>query len=303
MIHYKNRLDRQLNLNVDGVHAVPNTITPKLLFRVSARNDFGYPMSVLGIEGGISLRTPTGERFLGQLYRVSGAMPPYPLEFSPTVERQDQLVVDLDWQTLHEIEEQRSGGDLKFSATLQFLCGGLSQANELTSLFWLQVQMIRNRNSEIVVPQREWIEALNAWGYADIRVLEVKMPNNPKGSIPFVAALEHIAEAEQRFFKGDYPEAMTACRKALESLRDVMKAYVKSLNGDKSHSLRRDNTEELYKALLGFLSIGPHPGHPGTRPEAAFAISTCKDFLSFASKIEVAATVSESAPSEPPASS
>lgn len=290
---YKNRLDRHLELNVDGVHAVPNTISPKLLIKVSAKNDFGYPMGVFGVEGGLSLHTPAGQMFLGNLYRVSGSMPPYPLELYTTSERQDQLVLDLDWQTLYEIERHRNGGDLKFSATLQFLCGGLSEASELESMFWLQVQMVRNRSSEILVPQREWIEALNRWGYADIRVLEILMPKHPEARIPFTSALTHLTQANQHFLEGSYPETMTSCRKAAESIQGVMKSYIKSLNGDKDHSLRRENIDELYSAIRGFLSIGPHPGHPGTRSEATLALSMCKDFLSFVSKLEIPAPPAE----------
>jgi hypothetical protein len=287
MLQYKNRLDRQLELNVDGVHAVPNTFSPKLLLRVSARNEFGYPISVFGIEGGLSLRTPSGEIFLGNLYRVSGSTPPYPLEFSQLSERQDQLVIDLDWRMLHEIESRRNGGDLKFVGTLQFLCGGLSETNELKSMFWLQVKVVRNRSSEVVVPQREWIEALNRWGYADVRVLEVSVPAKTEAKIAFTSALAYLSSADQQFFAGNYPDTMTACRKAADCARDTILDYLKSLEGDKDHSLRRDNTEKLYKAICGFLSIGPHKGHPATRPEAALALSMCKDFLSFASKLEI----------------
>lgn len=299
-MQYKNRLERHLELNVDGVHAVPNTIKPKLLIRVSAKNDFGYPISVLGMEGGLSLRTPEVELFLGSLYRASGATPPYPLEFYTTTERQDQFVVDLDWETLHEIERYRNGGALKFVAKLQFLCGGLSESGEVQSLFWLQVNVVRNRSGEILVSQQEWIESLNQWKYADLRVLEVNVPREGEGQTIFKSALAHLAQADKQFLKGDYPETLTACRKAADSLKDVMKGYIKSLNGDKRHSLRRDNIESLYNALKGFLSIGPHDGHPANRPEATLALSMSKDFLSFASKLEMPLPQAPASPAEQP---
>lgn len=285
-MRYKNKLDRHLELRVEGVHAVPGTIKPKLLFKISARNDFGYPIAVLGTEGGLSLRTPQAELFLGGLYRVSGSTPPHPLELYLTSERQDQLVIDLDWETLHEIERHRNGGDLKFTSTLQFFCGGLSEFGEVQSLFWLQANMVRDRSSEIVVPQQEWIAALNKWDYANVRVLEVHVPSKDAGQTIFKTALAHLAQADQQFFKGYYPETLTACRKAVESINDVMRGHLKSLNGDKRHSLRRDKIEEFYKALKGLLSIGAHDGHPADRPEAALALSVSKDFLSFASKLD-----------------
>lgn len=113
------------------------------------------------------------------------------------------------------------------------------------------------------------------------------MPKHPEAKIPFTTALTHLTQANQHFLEGSYPETMTSCRKAAESIQDVMKSYINSLKGDKDHSLRRDNIDELYSAIRGFLSIGSHPGHSGTRPEATLALSICKDFLSFVSKLEV----------------
>jgi len=285
-MQYKNRLERHLILNVDSVHAVPHSMKPRLVLRVSATPTFGFGLSVLGIEGGVSLQTPAGQQFIGKLYREAGSTPPYPLEFSDGHERQDQLVVDLDWQTIYEIERHRNGGDLRLRATLQFACAGLAQSNEVQSLFWLPVDLERNRNSEVVIHQREWVEALNRWGFADIRIIEIVIPLDEVRKQEFCSALNHIGEANQKFLTGDYPSTMVACRKAAESLQVSVKEYAKALNGDKGHSIRRDNTEALFKALRGFFAVGAHDGHPATRAEAALAVSMCKEFLSFMGKQE-----------------
>lgn len=287
-MRYQNRLERHLVLNVDGVHAAPEGLKPRLLLRVSATPTFGFGIAVLGIEGGVSLQLPSGQIFLGNPYRVATSIPPYPLEFTNGHERQDQLVIDLDWPTIHEIEEHRNGGELRLRSTLQFSCAAIGESSEVQSLFWLQVDLERNRNSEVVIYQREWVEALNRWGFADIRILEVNVPRAGEAMAVFPAAIAHIRSADQKFFNGDYPSTMMACRKAVESIESVFKAYVKSLDGDQGHGIRRANTEKLYWALKGFLAVGVHDGHAATRGEAALAIGMCKDFLAFMAKQDVA---------------
>ncbi len=190
MTTYKSRLTSRFEIKVDSVYGLPNASHPILIFRF-----------------------PRGQHYLGNLYRLCQQSPPHPMEFHPNNEWQDQLALSLDWDTVHEIERHRDGGGVSFSAGLQFACAGVAtNASEVQSLFWLQVDLTRDRSSEIKVSQAEWIEVLKRWNYAEILPLEVVLPKDSVNRQIFASSWAHINDAKRRFLGGDYSGTLTDTR-------------------------------------------------------------------------------------------
>jgi hypothetical protein len=223
------------------------------------------------------------------------------MEFHPHNKWQDQLVLSLDWETVHEIEKYRDGGGVGFSAGLQFMCAEVAkEKSEVQSIFWLQADLVRDGRSDFQVSQAEWIEVLGRWNYAEILPIEVVLPKDDVNRKIFASSWAHINDAKRRFLGGDYPGTLMEARKAVEGLGEPFRGYIKTLDGDKDQSLRRDNTKKLYDALKGFASIGPHSGHPATRSEALASLSMCQQFLAFLSKQDIPSAIAPPEPSSEP---
>lgn len=119
-------------------------------------------------------------------------------------ESQVQLACDLDWGRLEQFEAVRNGGD----AVLWI---------ELWPSLWdaqgaLAVDVRQFRTS---LPHSEWFPILQAFLGERRSLVEVVHPGRP--SPEFDAALGHLRESAGRIPKGDYDEAVAACRRAIEA--------------------------------------------------------------------------------------
>ena len=294
-MEYKHRIDQRMVVEMHHCYAIGNSIKPRLGMMVMARNPFDYPLTMMAIEAGLSIQHPKeGQKHIGPLVRICSSEPPYPMNVHTRSESQEQFVADLDWPTLEEIERLRDGADLVLVAKAQVLCAGLSNTNgpsQIGSLFWMQAEITRNRSSQMIIPQREWLEALKNWGYADKRVLEITVPRI-EGKEGLEKALAQLRAADHKLWQGHYDDVLVACRKCLELLQPATRDYISTLNADEGHVIRKSKFEDFQKAIKGLYDVGAHPGIAATRAEAVLGLAVLKEFMAYLSKQDSFSVVS-----------
>lgn len=163
---------------------------------------------------------------------------------------------------IEDIEKRRNGGSFKLA--LWFMCdveqAGISRSN--------------SDRYEFDVRQQDWIEALERMEYRKTMLFELPVPSAdaPIGEL--------VAKAQAFLHKGDYDQAVTLCRQAIEK--------IEGLEGDKSaagQAVKKyraaredmDTTERLLflrEALKNATHLAVHhsPSHCGFSRDQAKAI-------------------------------
>ncbi|HEX9728086.1 MAG TPA: hypothetical protein VGA37_06260 [Gemmatimonadales bacterium] len=120
-------------------------------------------------------------------------------------ENQIEVVCELDWTRLERLEDHRAGGEaVLWLALWPLLADGHG---------FLDCEIPPIRAS---VPRDHWLKLLDSLTSGHTSLLEVVHPN--AAGPEFDAALGHIREAKARIARGDYDEAVAACRRAIESI-------------------------------------------------------------------------------------
>src|SRR5574341_283622 len=182
-------------------------------------------------------------------------------------ENQIEAVCDLDWIRIETLEDYRAGNEpvlwVALWPTLVDAHGFLD----------CEIGVIRAD-----VPRDSWLQVLSALTDSRREVLEVQRPvlDSPE----FDAAIGHIRESRTRVGRGDFDEAVAACRRALESAAKALD--VPSKAGGIEQALAAVTDDKRAKAYAGIVaklkdlanySIHRHEA-PGryTRTEAMFVI-------------------------------
>lgn len=146
---------------------------------------------------------------------------------------------------LERIEEIRGGGeDLKFS-----LRGEVHSYDDRNDEFEYVDFEISDR-----IPRSDWADILTEFGYGDIRVIEFHFPDSPARE-HFEKAWEHVEDADHQFALGNWGEALTHCRQAVEVVDNLEKAedvedFIGAEKWDRMGRIKGD--------LSSYLSLGPH---------------------------------------------
>lgn len=287
-MEYYGRLEKDLKLQIDGCQAMNDSLVPRLMFTATCLSP-KFPAVVLSMEGQVRILTPHGWRYLGKLARVCTSTPAYPMQLYPTSDTQENFFVELDWRRIDEIERIRGGKELQLQFEVSFMCMELADNSQIKAIVNLRAEVTRNRNSSVMISQKEWAEVLNRWGVADLRILEVQMPRDSAYKASFEAALGRLSEADQKLLNGDYDGTLVACRKAFELVKTQLEEYMSALSEDDGHAIRKSKLEALQKSIFGLYAVGAHEGTGANRSEAVLGLSLCKEFLSYLSRCEVAA--------------
>lgn len=163
---------------------------------------------------------------------------------------------------IEDIESRRNGGN--FRLTLWFM-GDLEQAG---------ISQSKSDRHEFEVRQQDWIEALELMEYRRTMLFELPVPSSD------VPIGELVAKAQAFLYKGDYDQAVTFCRQAIEK--------TEALVGDRSATNRAvdkyrddrkgmDTTERLLflrESLKNTTHLAVHhsPNHNGYSRDQANAI-------------------------------
>lgn len=163
---------------------------------------------------------------------------------------------------IENIEKRRNGGNFKL--VLWFMCD-VEQAGKSQS---------KSDRYEFEVRQQDWIEALERMEYRKTMLFELPVPSAdaPIGEL--------VAKAQAFLHKGDYDQAVTLCRQAIEKIEGL--AGDKSAAGQavkKYRAVREDmdTTERLLflrEALKNATQLAVHhsPNHSGFSRDQAKAI-------------------------------
>lgn len=182
-------------------------------------------------------------------------------------ENQIEVVCDLDWIRVETLEDHRAGKEpvlwLVFWPTLVDAQGFLD----------CDIGPIK-----VVVPRDNWLQVLSVLTDSRREVLEVQRPVLESPEID--AAIGHIRESRARVGRGDFDEAVAACRRALESTAKALD--VPSKAGAIEQALAAVTDDKRAKAYAGIVAklkdlanytIHRHEA-PGryTRTEALFVV-------------------------------
>jgi hypothetical protein len=191
------------------------------------------------------------------------------------------LYVDLDHYRLAQMERLRGGKDLQMSLDL-YLTVKLG-----TSLYPIRDTLL------IRIPKSDWVEKyLSELKYKEVSMIEIPKLENPE----FSDSIAKINEAWRMYSMGEYDKVLVECRKALESLENVIKGggFKKEIideNGEKKtvpdweKALGHKKMGELMGAfvqkLFGFLAPGAHSGKSINREDAELALMFTHALINF----------------------
>jgi hypothetical protein len=120
-------------------------------------------------------------------------------------ESQVELVCDFDWARLETIEEYRAGNQpTLWLALWPTLVDGKGSLD-------CDIRPVRAQ-----VPRDRWIETLAQLTGVRRTLIEIVLPTIQAPE--FKAAVGHVEEARRRVDRGDFDEAVAACRRAIESM-------------------------------------------------------------------------------------
>lgn len=152
---------------------------------------------------------------------------------------------------IEAIESLRNGGD--FSVTIWFTCNVIH--NEATSN--IQQQGV------FIIPQKEWIDALERMGYRSTFLFELPIPFIGDNKIP---ASQIIQKAQAHLLRGHYDDCVGECRKLLEAYalseadQKLLKAARDKYKGNQTTRESMDIHERMLVAREA-LTHATHPAH------------------------------------------
>jgi hypothetical protein len=202
------------------------------------------------------------------------------------------LHIELPAEVIQEVEEQRTGGDIKLAISSRVLIAKVSTAGDVTTLqapFETQFGDAGLGRFEYLIPQSEWLKLLRNLDWSELEILE--LPSRRFRAIPSLArAIERFKEAQESYRRGDWEASMLNCRKAFEAIvqdtvaeADMSKAHQALVSimgeGDKT-----DRLDDLVKSLGRFLHLGRHENLPPIsikRPDAELALRLTGTLLSY----------------------
>lgn len=191
-------------------------------------------------------------------------------------EQQIRLVADLDPWRLERLEAARGLSSPAFWLTLSlsFVAGnGGYHHREKVRAFRLEV------------PREQWLQFLAAVHHDEFEVIEVRYDKSKVER--FRKALQEAASARSRIMAGDYNEAVTACRRALEAVSgesdigNTAEDWKLTLT-PRSDERRAEAYASVFSKVKVLANVTVHPGGAPvvySRSEALFVLRTTENLL------------------------
>jgi HEPN domain-containing protein len=185
-----------------------------------------------------------------------------------------EVTCELDHGRIERFEAHRNGGE-----AILYLA---SWPTLVDKQGFLDVDIATTR---IAIPRDKWLQVLDALSHVRHTLLEIPHPGVPTPQ--FDAALGHLKDATSRIDRGDYDEAVAACRRSIEAMLKVLSIGGKA--GALEAALTSVSDDKRAKAYAGIVSrikeLGNYTIHraeaPGrySRAEARFAVGTAHHAL------------------------
>ena len=254
-------LPKRVDLNIEDVSPVHGTTRPRLKVGISA-NPSNNEIQVHQISPELTFQFPKNNK------HIDGPIPTVPLAQISEFERRGstfKLFIEFSRQELDIIEEYREGGDIELDLNLWVV--GERNDNREEGRFQLSKELIDG----------EWTRILDAFDYHDKRDIALDLGvENPRIRDRLATAHGKIERAQQKHDTGDYPAAVTECRRAIEALRTIEKA------SDVLHERKYDELENIMGNFeTGFAGGLAHAEEktditPALRRDSEFALNLTK---------------------------
>lgn len=178
---------------------------------------------------------------------------------------------NLNREDLENIESRRGGGDLRF--TFNGNIAGTNSNNEYE---------VSSFNTKSRIPQSDWADMLETFGYGEVRLIELRFPDPPAREY-IEEAWDHIEDADQDFARGNWSDSATDARKAVNVI-DRMRS-----DTDLETALgpeKWDRMSSLMNQLNQYLDLAAHSeqqiGHePIQRRDAEAGLLMTKALVNF----------------------
>lgn len=228
--------------------ATPHHLTSQIRLQIELENVWDRRVSVLVMNGKMRLIKEG---------RILGFATLNPLITSAQIAAGDRhkfsMALDLTFRQIEMIEETRKGGDVLFQLNLGILYLEREKPTDrLIRSEIVRVTMPRT-GTELKIFQSEWLKMLEEIGYERLRVIELPIPETPKGTF-IDSSIQFVEEALKNYNEGDYDAVLSDCRRAIEVVEKADIDYVKVLDS----SSKAEKIEGIQKRLKDFLSLGPH---------------------------------------------
>lgn len=254
-------LPNRIDLNIEDVSPAHGTTSPRLDIEISA-NPSNDNIQVHQISPELRFRFPKNNK------HIAGPIPTVPLAQASEFERRGSmfnLFIEFSRQELDTIEEYREGGDIELELEL-WIVGDRNDDRE-EGRFELSEELIDG----------EWTRILEAFDYHDKRDVELDLGiDNPRIRDRLATAHGKIERAQQKHDTGDYPAAVTECRRAIEALRSIEET------SDVLHERKYDDLDEIMERFeKGFAGGLTHAEEmtditPALRRDSEFALNLTK---------------------------
>lgn len=263
-----------------SIQGVGYSVPPKLRLNIEVENE--TPNQVVWILGGtglVSLEQPRRVD-LGKLETCFTKLQLEPLQ---------KYRLDFEWEIGHDklerIEEERKGKDLFLDVRLNLLQITLPKGVPTTTpvldrLGGSEVVVSSPGYERVRIPKSVWEDKLEELGYGKVEYLELYLPPPPTGT-QLDTALNHLKKAKENFGSGEYPDVLTACRKAIDELQKLFgkseedqKTFIAQTLQDKRKAEDYINLLAVVQKAKNFASGGPHTYWVRTadRRDAEFAL-------------------------------
>lgn len=254
-------LPNRVDLNIEDVSPVHGTTRPRLKVEISA-NPSNNDIQVHQISPELTFKFPKNNK------HIDGPIPTIPLAQVSEFERRGstfKLFIEFSRQELDTIEVYREGGDIELDLNLWIV--GDRNDNREQGRFELSEELIDG----------QWTRILDAFDYHDKRDVALDLGiDNPRIRDRLATAHGKIEGAQQKHDTGDFPAAVTECRRAIEALRSIEET------SDMLHERKYDDLDDIMgKFEKGFAGGLAHAEEmtditPALRRDSEFALNLTK---------------------------
>jgi hypothetical protein len=171
----------------------------------------------------------------------------------------DRLDLDLDFRQLDEIERTRNGGPLQFTITL----GGVAYHDGKVG-----TPYPANHTLIYTVGASDWQQVLSQFSYGTFVNVEIPVTSSNGVTGEVREATEALQQALQAFRRGEYEEAASDCRPALEDLIAPGKGKFSLKPGDQN-ATKDERFYWLQRSLLSVVHLAHHPNDPAANSDRA----------------------------------
>jgi len=261
-----------------NVEADTWSLTPRLKFTVEYESDSDRHIDIFAITGDVKLNKNGS-------YGGLATLSPFVGKVSIPPNRRNRAALDLDLTNhiIGIVEEVRKGRDVKLAVDTRLL---YSQEKEdgTEELGHTNVRLKSPAHPQadwVEIPQSKWVKILDEMGYARFKVIELPIPEPPKGT-DIDKSLKHLEKGLKSFYEGDYEVVLGNCRKAIEQLSK--KLTKQKLAGLLKSESKAEKIWAIQAKTRDFTNLGAHAGTKVDQRDAEIALHCTMSLIRYAAR-------------------